>query len=325
MKSSALNSNDCWAVYDKGKVGTGNQCRGLAKILGYDPKVIEISTVAPWRYLPPQLWFQALKGVVDENGHTLKAPWPKMIIAAGRASVAPTAAIRKLTGGSTKVIQLQDPKINPNHFDAVVAPAHDLTSGDNVIVTKGALHHLSRAHLDEAAQHWQAIVGGNRPYVSLIIGGTSKRHRLNPDIIQQMADEILPAVEAIGGSLLIAVSRRTESHNREAIQSCFSDKAAYIWTGEGENPYMGLLGLADYLIVTSDSVSMTSEACFTGKPVYSYHLPGGGKVFKRFHTLFEKEGYTRPFQGKLETWHYEPLDEFGMTTQKLKKILTNCK
>ena len=49
----------------------------------------------------------------------------------------------------------------------------------------------------------------------------------------------------------------------------------YLWDGEGENPYFGLLGLADFLVVTCDSVNMVSEAASTGKPVYVADLPGG--------------------------------------------------
>ena len=41
-----------------------------------------------------------------------------------------------------------------------------------------------------------------------------------------------------------------------------------------ENPYFGLLALGRIIVVTSDSISMISEACFTGKPVYVYELPG---------------------------------------------------
>ena len=36
------------------------------------------------------------------------------------------------------------------------------------------------------------------------------------------------------------------------------------------NPYAGLLGWADRLVVTPDSVNMISEACATGKPVYTF-------------------------------------------------------
>ena len=39
-------------------------------------------------------------------------------------------------------IHIQDPKVDLNHFDFIVAPEHDGIEGDNVISTKGR-HSLS--------------------------------------------------------------------------------------------------------------------------------------------------------------------------------------
>jgi hypothetical protein len=81
---------------------------------------------------------------------------------------------------------------------------------------------------------------------------------------------------------------------------------ATVWDGAGENPYFGLLGLADALVVTCDSVSMASEACATGKPVYIAELPGGNRKFREFHASLRAQGMTRPLVGELESWTYVP-------------------
>ncbi len=50
----------------------------------------------------------------------------------------------------------------------------------------------------------------------------------------------------------------------------------HVWNDadkNSENPFYGFLGLADAVIVTGDSISMCSEACATGKPVYIYYSP----------------------------------------------------
>ena len=80
-----------------------------------------------------------------------------------------------------------------------------------------------------------------------------------------------------------------------------------LWSGEGENPYFAMLGLADYILVTSDSASMVSEACATGKPVHIIDLEGGNERFTKFHDGLRNEGITRPFTGALEDWSYSPL------------------
>ena len=39
-----------------------------------------------------------------------------------------------------------------------------------------------------------------------------------------------------------------------------------------DNPYAGILALADAFIVTGDSIAMLSEACGTGRPVALFDL-----------------------------------------------------
>ena len=313
----------CWVIYDKGKVGTANQCLGLAQKLGFEsPKIIEIVPRFPWKYLPPSMWLLALKGVIDDKGNFLSPPWPDLIIAAGRVSVAPTAMIRKITAGKTKVIQLQNPRIDPERFDAVIAPAHDLISGKNVIVTNGALHRVTYEKINSEAKKFSELVKGlPKPYIMVLVGGTNRKYDITPAVIKTMSELIISGARKIGASVLVTPSRRTEPENKLALEEAFRDYPSYVWDGTGDNPYFGFMGLADYILVTSDSVSMTSEACFTGKPVYTYHLPGTAGHFTSFHNLLTSKGYTRPFECKFEQWSYEPLDEFDMVVQKLKKLI----
>ncbi len=312
----------CWVIFDAGKVGTGNQCIGLAEALGLEPKVFEITARFPWKYLIPQMWFNSIKGIVDQNGQFLQPPWPDVIIAAGRASAAPVAAIRKLSGGKTKAIQLQSPMMSSKHFDIVVAPQHDLYYGANVLQTKGALHRVTRERLaNEAERVKDTLVDLPRPLVTVLIGGTNRRYSLTPAVVQDLKKKLKHWVDTYGVGIAILPSRRTELENRDELVEAFKDMPAVIWDSKSENPYFGYLGLADFIVVTSDSVSMASEACFTGKPVYIYHLPGGAAISARFHKLFEKEGYTRPMGKSLESWEYPVLDQFSEVVTEVKKRL----
>mgnify|MGYP002713266455 CR=1 FL=1 len=76
----------------------------------------------------------------------------------------------------------------------------------------------------------------------------------------------------------------------------------------GDYPYLAYVGMADYIWVTEDSESMTSEAISTGKPVYTIPLEGGGKRIDKFHQLLQSQGFTRllPEQlDQLEKWEYK--------------------
>ena len=105
-------------------------------------------------------------------------------------------------------------------------------------------------------------------------------------------------------------SRRTDAKFINKIKESINQKC-YIWDKQTENPYLYSLKIADFIIVTSDSTSMISEACSTGKPVFILHLPFKRKSvrFEYFHSQFEKLGLTRSFDKELYTWSYKPLNE----------------
>ena len=121
--------------------------------------------------------------------------------------------------------------------------------------------------------------------------------------------------------LAVTASRRTGAANLERIQRSLHDCPADFWNGDGDNPYFGMLGLADFIVVTGDSVNMVSEAFATGKPVYVFQLDGGSRKFDRFHTALETRGITRPFDGRLEEWRYDPPDDMGKAAAAVRKLL----
>jgi uncharacterized protein len=320
-----VNTNNltCWIIYDAKKVGTGNQCLGLASALGFaSPKIIEISAHWPWRYLSSKLWLYPLKAVKTQDGDTLGPPWPDVVIAAGRASAAPTAEIRRLSQNKTFVIQLQNPSLSPELFNIVVAPAHDQLEGKNVMVTTGALHNLKKENITQAAKKFEKQFSSlKQPFVAVLIGGTNKRYKLTPTVIASMAEQLKAMIKTYKVGLAITLSRRTDPENYKVLKEHFKDLPVYIWDGQSENPYLAMLGLAQTIIVTADSVSMISEACSTGKPVYIFPLSGGSAMSRRFHTLFNKLGYTRPFMGILEHWSYQPLNDMSQVVKGIEKAL----
>ena len=80
-----------------------------------------------------------------------------------------------------------------------------------------------------------------------------------------------------------------------------------------------MLGAADAIIVTADSVSMISEAASTGKPVHIVELEGGSKKFARFHQAMRDAGVTRPFTGTLGAWGYTPPDDTARAAAEIRR------
>ena len=291
-----------WILTD-GKIGMESQCRGLAAALGVTPDVRRVAIRMPWRILPPQLWFDALAATTER----LAPPWPEVLIATGRQTVALSTAIRRASGGRTFTVQLQDPGVSPAKFDLVVAPEHDGLRSTNVIATKGAMHGVTPATLSAAASKFRARLAPlKRPLVAVLLGGPNGRYRMDGESMTRLGMLLRRVADDSGASFAVTPSRRTGAENVAALRAALAGTRCEIWDETGDNPYYGYLALADAIVATSDSVNMVSEACATGKPVHVFHLPGGSAKFRRFHAGFETAGFTRPFTGQLESWTYDP-------------------
>jgi len=76
------------------------------------------------------------------------------------------------------------------------------------------------------------------------------------------------------------------------------------------------------VIVTSDSISMTSEACYTGKPVYVFELPVKSSRFHKFYRSLYENDHARPFCGTIEPWKAIQLDEKSRVIPIVKERLS---
>ena len=76
--------------------------------------------------------------------------------------------------------------------------------------------------------------------------------------------------------------------------------------------------------MTEDSVSMISDACTTGKPVYTLSLERRRpNKIEKFIDNLENEGAIRPFSGNLQSWEYAPLRDTAIAAgEVLKRYLT---
>jgi len=299
----------CWAM-TTGEAGMVSQANGLAQALGLPFVAKAVQPGIPWRWLPGH-WaarLGVLSNLKPEDG--ISPPWPDILITCGRRSVAVALAIKRASGGRTFTVHIQDPRVPPGYFDMVVPPEHDGVVGENVFPTSGALHRLTREGLSQAAEHFRDRFSSvRRPLVAVLIGGQSKAYDLTARRMEKLAGQLLELTTRHGAGLVVTTSRRTGKENEAILRRILADTDAQIWDGTGENPYVGMLGSADYIVVTEDSASMVSEACFTGKPVYVARMEGGSKRFDAMHRQFLASGYTRMFEGNLEHWDSQPLDE----------------
>ena len=318
-----LHDAKVWILTD-GKPGHANQCLGLAGALGLKPKIKRIAPTFPWSKLPPQLWQNAISAS-DPDGNLLTPPWPDILIAAGRQTVAPALAIKSANFNRTFCVQVQDPVAWRRRFDVIIAPRHDRLSGDNVVQTVGALTGITRLKLDEAAARLSDTLASlPRPLIAVLIGGSNKQYRMTKKSMTELADGLRRLSIDNGAGLAITTSRRTNNRNESHLRKVLRGSSNWIWDGQGDNPYLGLLALADAMVVTADSVSMVSEACSTGKPVFVADLEGGSKKFNFFHDHLRSSGITRPFSGTFETWGYDALRDTELVAEEVARRYDAC-
>ncbi|HUH84064.1 MAG TPA: mitochondrial fission ELM1 family protein [Stellaceae bacterium] len=312
-------SPSVWAVHD-GKVGMANQVIGLAEALGYPFVEKRLAIRGPWRHLTPPLWIQPLAALGPE-GDRLAPPWPDVLIAVGRLTTAPALAAKRASGGRIFWVEVQDPRYARREVDLIVAPAHDPATGDNVFPTLGAVHRVTAARLSAgAAALTPRLQALPRPLVTVLLGGANRVYRATEALFATLLDQLAALAEA-GYGLAITPSRRTGPAHEALLRQRLAGYPAYIWDGAGDNPYFGLLGLADAVLVTADSISMVSEAAATGKPVHVIDLEGGSAKFSRFHRALRDAGITRPFTGAIESWRYDPPDDTARAAAEIRRRL----
>ncbi|ACT58799.1 mitochondrial fission ELM1 family protein [Hirschia baltica] len=337
MISSAAVGPSIWVVSD-GRAGIERQAVAIAQALGelhrwanishirstaHKSEPVRISPKAPQLWLPPQLWLAPLAALPKPQRDQLKAPWPDIWIGSGRRSVPYSMRVKKWSNGKTLVVQTQDPKVNPSHFDLVIPPEHDQLEGSNVLSTIGAPAHFSMGDLEQAALNFGDLIAEPGRKAAVIIGGTSKTHTLSETRAKELEQE-LRGLAAQGIRMWITVSRRTPEHARIRFRNMAEEVGARFWeseTTDGPNPYLAFLSMSDLIFVTEDSANMISEAAWFGKPVYLLKLVGKSAKFDRLHQSFTKQGIARWYEGKVEHWPTEPVREIDRAADEIIKRL----
>ncbi len=263
-----------WGITD-GSAGMKSQVEGVLETLGQPYTLKTCMRKRPFCWLPVAMWRGALSQLTASSDR-LAPPWPAAVITSGRRSAPLGLAIKIASAGRTKAIHLTDPRACRRDFDLIVTMAHDPVEGDNVIKTRFALHRLTRSNLALASTQWQPVFAAlPKPWIAVLIGGSTHRYTLNEPTMREVIASLKALLTRESGSLLITPSRRTGEANIRLLHEAFAaEKRAWIYDMQGENPYLGMLGVADYIIATNDSVNMLSEAAYTGKPVYVLPFTG---------------------------------------------------
>ena len=268
------------------------------------------------RHLPrlvPFLPKALLSSWLGSIGGRLSKDKPVIIITCGRRMAGTSIALNRLSkahAAGTRTIHIQDPRLPTHHFDILIVPQHDPARGANVLTSVASLNHLDMTKITDAAnqlgEKWRTLPA---PRVAVLLGGTNRRYGISAMMAEDMASRLADFATKTGASLALIPSRRTPANLVTQLTATLEPLPYTVMDQAENNPYPGILGLVDAVIVTSDSINMISEATITGLPILIAEWQSETGRIGAFHDAMMAAGHIAPLRDQLPQDGFTPLFE----------------
>ncbi|ETA70679.1 mitochondrial fission ELM1 family protein [Candidatus Pelagibacter ubique] len=300
----------------QGMHGMISQVEGLAKALNIDFTHHKVELKNIWKLVPPKFTpiSQKVYKKIEDNDFDL-------IISCGRKSVIPSIHLKSISKKKVINIHIQDPKIDFNYFDFIIAPEHDGINGENVISTKGAIHYLSESEIEENKDYLKSFIKQDeRKIWCLIMGGPTKYYDYSTKNMKHIFSMFYKLMKKHDFQLVVIPSMRTPINTIHYAKEFFGVNHTVIMNVD-KKAYLSALALSENIIVTCDSSSMISEAALTGKPIYVANIlpKKNDRRFQKFRNLFRELNITRNLGEEIENWNYEKLNETNRVANIIKE------
>ena len=263
------------------KKGDNGQVETIADALrsqfGWHCEHKNIQVREPFLFGKPRVG-PTLYHIERERSDPLEAPWPDLIITVGRSPANVALWVKEQSGDHSKLVLVGKPSGYMERFDLIITSAETLPAPyPNVLRITLPLMRINQAAIDQAARDWaERFARLPRPLVAVMVGGPTNPFVFDPSVTQQLLEEAERVVRE-GGTPYFTTSRRTPVNITAQLKQRLPAQAVlYDWNDtHADNPYRGLLGLADRFVVTGDSISMMVEVIHLHKPLQILALPTG--------------------------------------------------
>ena len=312
--------NSAWCITD-GSAGMISQVKGLAQAMNLEFTFKEVKVNFPWNILPVGIT-PIVKSTFSNFSEFGESIPPKFIISCGRKSVYLSLFLKRKYKEKVVTIHIQNPKSKYDEFDLIISPKHDNLNLANSFVTSLAISHISETLINEEMEKFSHLVNVNdTPICAVLIGGKSNNYIFDNNEIDQLINKIKKIKENQKIKFFFLFSRRTEENIINKINTAFNE-SEIVWSDKDkkENPYIALLGFSKYIICTSDSVSMISEAISAMKPVYIFRLQSS-KLKNRIENFNDNvilEGFAKKLDNKLEEFKHDYINETAIIAEKIR-------
>lgn len=257
-------------VLQTARAGDNAQILEIARRLGGNI-VVKKLTFNAMHHLPNWMLGAGHASLAPEAQRQIVPPWPNLVIAAGKRTVPVARWIKAASAGRAKLVQVGRPRAALSHFDLVIStPQYGLPKGSNVVelaLPFASPRPVSQKEISYWAEEWKDLP---RPWIMVSIGAGKFPLRFEAPEIRDLGGRL----SGLGASLIAVGSPRTRPDALEVLAKHVKGYPAkfYPWSSNA-TPYQAALVLADRIVVTSDSMSMVSEAINSGKPVSIFRLP----------------------------------------------------
>lgn len=305
LNSASISSNPHWPysawVISDGTMGMLSQSLALIRAMDIDADDIRAIPTPLLRSFPRLAKIPGWQLTLGREPDWLKRRiYPDLLVTTGRRMAGISIGIRRRSAGKTKTIHIQDPRIPADLFDLLIVPRHDPLAqapAQNILVSTGSLNRIRKIDIEQAAGQCPDPSLPQGRFIACMIGGNSKSGPISAPLLERRILQICRLARAVSTDILIIPSRRTGTALCTQIEQMFArhagDIGVTLWQKNSPNPYLYALGKAEMIVVTADSVNMTTEACITGKPVLTASIGPISSRITQFHQYMEQASHTQ--------------------------------
>lgn len=225
--------------------------------------------------LPGRALGGALGGLDRSASSTLEAPWPDLVLMAGRRALPVARWVREQSGGRTRLVQLGRPGGAFALVDLIVARPDDrLPVRPNVLQVAGPLVAKDGTKVEDETSRAGPFAGLARPILLLLLTGRLAPYSLTETGIRALGTAAAAEARRHGGSLAVCSDGTVAPKLLADLRSTAGGGVPFIEAAaEDAAERSTLLRAADRYLVTAGDADGLAEVCPTGKPVALLDLP----------------------------------------------------
>jgi len=216
-----------------------------------------------------------------ESYEKLMSLYADIVISCGSSLTAVNILLSRENNAKNVVVMKPGPGVI-DKFDVAIIPAHDKPkSRENVVITEGAPNLIGNTTMETGAKNIGDITdlseGGAKKRLGLLIGGDSSKYSLNKALALELIKGLEGLIESSDMELLVTTSRRTSKEVEDLLKERLGGNPRcrlLVIANENnvDNAVGGILHHSDIVLVSSESISMVSEAASSGKQTIAFDL-----------------------------------------------------